>query len=432
MKHLIIFLVCALFLVSCGLFGESSRPAPPTPKHSTDTVALHQMQAPTIKVYLENSGSMDGYVKGKTDFENAVYSYLSDIQYADLGYKTETSALKNILELNYINSKILKQRPDIQEFIKALEPANFRVKGGSRGVSDMSEILKTILSNTQDDNVSVFISDCIFSPGRRYEQNNNADEYIVQQQIAIKSHIKEKMQQSSEFSIVVLRLLSQFNGKYYNKYDHPSIINDRRPFYIWLLGNRSYLQTILREVDISKIKGNGVMNTFMISNPVEKLSYSILRPQHGHGQYMLDNTTKSITDVETEKIGGNSKFEVNIAVDFSHLLLPDEYLMDINNYSISNKAYGIKVAKYLGPNKTKYTHTIKLVLLEPFIRRGTINISLMKVVPSWIEEYTDLVGLDINKEGAMDKTYGLKYLLEGVCDAYSGSTQYGNIIINIK
>lgn len=35
-------------------------------------------------IYVENSGSMDGYVKGKTEFEQAVYSYLSDIKISDI------------------------------------------------------------------------------------------------------------------------------------------------------------------------------------------------------------------------------------------------------------------------------------------------------------------------------------------------------------
>ena len=34
-----------------------------------------------VNVYIENSGSMDGYVKGVTEFEQAVYNYLTDIKF---------------------------------------------------------------------------------------------------------------------------------------------------------------------------------------------------------------------------------------------------------------------------------------------------------------------------------------------------------------
>ena len=37
-----------------------------------------------------------------------------------------------------------------------------------------------------------------------------------------------------------------------------------------------------------------------------------------------------------------------------------------------------------------------------------------------------------NAPGAMEKTYGLSYLLGGVYDAYAYDGQYGSITINIK
>ena len=58
-------------------------------------------------------------------------------------------------------------------------------------------------------------------------------------------------------------------------------------------------------------------------------------------------------------------------------------------------------------------------------------LGLLKKIPNWIDEYTDDEGLDINKEGAIDKTYGLKYLIGGLNDAYS-IENYTKITINIK
>lgn len=103
------------------------------------------------------------------------------------------------------------------------------MKGGKRGTSDMSNILDTIISQTDDDEVSIFVSDCIFSPGKKYKAKDNADEYIVAQQIGIKNHIVEKLAKNPNFSIVVMRLTSQFNGIYYNKFDDRQPINNDRP-----------------------------------------------------------------------------------------------------------------------------------------------------------------------------------------------------------
>lgn len=418
-----------LFIIFCC---HSQPPKPQTSESKTSHFHDEKRIAPIIKVYIENSGSMDGYVKGATDFENAVYSYLSDIQYANIGEITDSTSTKNTLILNYINSKVLQQTPDLKEFIAALEPSDFKLKGGNRGTSDISNIISTILSQTGDNDVAMLISDCIFSPGKKYKARDNADEYIVAQQIGIKSHIVEKLAQNPNFSIVVMRSISQFNGIYYNKFDEQQPINNTRPFYIWLMGDRSHLKSILDAVDINQMKGKGIQNIFMISNPVQELLYNISLPTPGNGKYKLDNRTKTISKVKVDGKGSNTRFQISISVDFSKTLLDEEYLTNPKNYLISNKAYNLEVFKYSGPIKDKYTHTIRLILTQPIISRGTINISLLNTTPQWINDYTDESGLDINLPGAMEQTYGLKYLLGGIIDAYSSSKNYGNITITIK
>lgn len=427
MKRFFLLTTCALSIAGCG--------GPPTTPNQNiiqeDILHEAKIDAPTIKVYMENSGSMDGYITGPTDFENAIYSYLSDIQYADIGIKADSTLAKNTLILNYINSEVLQQKPDVQEFIQALEPTVFKIKGGKRGTSDISNIMDTIISQTKNQDVSIFISDCIFSPGKKYKAKDNADDYIVAQQIGIKRHIVEKLAQNPDFAIVIMRLTSQFNGIYYNKFDEKQKINDTRPFFIWLLGDRGHLKNILNRVDLKQIKGKGVENIFMISMPSGEFSYDVSFPQPGNGKYKkVTNTT--IANAKVEGKGGNGRFQVGIDVDFSKLLLSEEYLTDPNNYTISNKAYGLEIVKYSGAKKNKFTHTIKLTLLQPFISKGTIKLSLKNILPVWVNEYTDESGLDIKSPGAMEKTYGLKYLLEGVYDAYSANIQYGSITLNIK
>lgn len=428
MKRLLLSFMSGLIMASCG--GPPATPETTTEK--MDNKATENLPAPTIKVYVENSGSMDGYVKGATDFENAVYSYLSDIQLAKLGTRTDSiTSSKNKLELNYINSQILQQPSDIQAFVKALEPAVFRQRGGNRGASDMADILDSIIEHTTDNDISIFISDCIFSPGKLYKQKDNADEYLVAQQIAIKSHFIEKMGQNSNFAVIAMRLVSQFNGLYYNKFDESTSINDNRPFYIWLMGNSKQLIRLMNIVNISEIKGSGVQNIYMASQLNKPLSYGIL-PQHGIGKFNPDksNPKTTITNVKADNKGDHSKFQLTIGVDYSYILLPDEYLMNPDNYTISNKAYTIEIVRNSDQNSS-YTHIIKLNLANPIISKGTIKISLQNNMPSWITKYTDEVGLDINADGAMEKTYGLKYLIGGIYDAYK-NMNYGNIIINIK
>lgn len=98
---------------------------PPVPVNPGNTVNTgnEDLNATATKcvynIYVENSGSMDGYVKGTTEFEQSVYSYLSDIKISDICSE---------MNLYYINSKMYKQPSDVKDFIEKLEPNTFRAR----------------------------------------------------------------------------------------------------------------------------------------------------------------------------------------------------------------------------------------------------------------------------------------------------------------
>lgn len=212
-KRTISFLFLIFCLVACG--GNKKEGKTTDDKQSGDTIQsidLTENAKPILNVYLENSGSMDGYVQGVTEFEQAVYSYLSDVKISDV---------TDELNLFYINSNVIAQGSDIADFIEKLEPASFKAKGGNRKSSDISDVLKTILNETTDSIVSILVSDCIFSPGK----GRDAEQYLVNQQIGIKSSFAEHIKRSS-MAVIIYQLFSQFDGLYYNREDNPIKINE--------------------------------------------------------------------------------------------------------------------------------------------------------------------------------------------------------------
>ena len=116
-------------------------------------------------------------------------------------------------------------------------------------------------------------------------------------------------------------------------------------------------------------------------------------------------------------------------MDLSESLLPDEYVCDPANYAISNKAYSIEVQ---ATPSHQYSHVAKLVLDNPKISKGRIDVTLMKRMPAWVEAYSDNDGLNIKADNAMEQTYGLKYFIGGFFDAYSHCGDFGSWSITIE
>ena len=423
MKGKIILAVgfATFFAFSCG-----NGPTPPAPRGAVavagnqQEVAASTAEPVIVNVYVENSGSMDGYVKGVTEFEQAVYSYLSDVKLLDFC---------SGMNLNYINSQILKQPDDVRDFIEKLEPATFRQKGGNRGTTDISNIIGTIIKEQAPNEVNILVSDFVFSPGR----NRDANQYVINQQIGIKGHLVEKLKQQPDFSAVMFQLNSNFNGQYYNCLDEPTAINAERPFYILLFGSEQNLHRLAAEVPKAQIKGSGVKNTYCVSNTTVAPDYGILTMPR-IGSFVMDpaNPKTGIKKAKIDNRDPRTKFSVSVGVDFSSLLLEDDYICDPNNYTVSNKAYTLSVAK----NKTAanaYSHILTLSLNQNIISKGNVTVTLNKDKSTWAADMTDEDGVDINAPGAMEKTFGLKYLMDGIYDAYSAkSKNYASITINIQ
>lgn len=367
---------------------------------------------PVFNVFVENSGSMNGYVKGVTRFEQAVYGYLSDIKIADI---TDT------LNLFYINSDILPQGKVttdlvvLEDFIERLEPASFAQKGGNKATTDLSNTLKMILKEGDENTVSVFVSDCIFSPGK----GKNAQEYLVNQEIGIKNSFAECLKRQS-LSVVIYQLSSQFGGLYFNREDTPRSISTERPYYIWIMGSTENVSDLIKKVPKEKLRGSGVQNSCVLYTGCEKMDYAILQsPKIGSfnfskGKDKKEKQTNLYNPKKESKGKGAGKFMFAVGVDFSHLPLDDAYVMNPDNYFINNRDYTIEIEK---ADKKKYSHILKLS--TQVINPCQLSIKLMNTIPTWVEVKNDSVGLDLYKDNALNKTFGIKSLVRGVSEAFA-------------
>lgn len=103
-----------------------------------------------VKAYIENSGSMDGYMCGGSEFKDAVYSYLSSL-----------NNYVKAIQLNYINSQVVPLSVKMAGLVGQLNPVAFKKQGGNRSNSDFKKILSDVVNNANDNTVVVFVSDCI-------------------------------------------------------------------------------------------------------------------------------------------------------------------------------------------------------------------------------------------------------------------------------
>ena len=191
---------------------------------------------PKVKVFIENSGSMDGYMCAGSQLKDAVYDYVSDI-----------NRVSDTTKLFYINSQLIPYEKDLASYVKDLSPESFRRYGGNRSNTDFGNVMASVLKSVDDTTVSILISDCILDL-----QSKNAIDYLTNCQIRIKDEVINAQKRVNNLGIEILKLSSDFKGKYYYPNGRFEVLQDvKRPYYIWIIGNKEALAELNRKVPLS-------------------------------------------------------------------------------------------------------------------------------------------------------------------------------------
>ncbi len=395
------------------------------------TPSVSDAQKPVYNVFIENSMSMDGYVRGNTDFKNAIYGFLSDIL-------LKTNGITDTMKLFYINSQLIPFKPDLTDFIEKLNPSTFSERGGERGASDIHSVLKTALGATSKGQVAIFVSDCVFSPGR----GKGAEDYLVNQSIGIKRTFSDFIYTNPDLATVVIKLNSEFDGTYYdfNNGKHP--LKSRRPYYIWLIGKYDHIQKLRDQIDIKKIRGG--FEDFYAFYPLSiatSPSYRVLKINK-IGSFESDREhpqTHIINALAESRERNAGQFRFAVGIDLTKLGLAESFLTTPENYKLNSDKYTLTVEaitdkeRQADPSLSKLSH--KLLISTNDLQPTTLDISLIRKMPQWIEDSHSTN--DVNQTGdELKRTYGFRSLVQGVADAYSSSAKgqddYFKIHISIK
>lgn len=247
-KSIVIPLIL-LFVFLCAFFGCGGKKIEVSVKEVN--ISSLRPDSPNVKVFIENSGSMDGYMCDGSQLKDVVYDYVSDLN----GHSDTT-------ELYYINSTIIPYKGNLTSYIKDLNPQSFCQAGGSRANTDLGDIMAKVLKNTDDTTVVIFVSDCILDLSSK-----DATKFLTNCEIRLKDEIVNARKRISDLGVEILQLISDFNGYYYYPGGKKKILKDvKRPYYMWIIGDKNYLAKLNKDVPLSGLKSHGLNNIVAFTN----------------------------------------------------------------------------------------------------------------------------------------------------------------------
>lgn len=403
-------IIAALALISLLVVGvmTSQDQSQDDPKTGSGSQASGSHYSPikACHVFIENSGSMDAYVNPansqlKTDLNALVSAIKSDT-----------------LTLNYINSEIIpvKGGKRVSDFFEGLSVSSFRNAGGNRSYSSLRDLFTSIYEHTGAGEVSILVSDMILALA-----SGQAPESVSTN---IETDLRNQMKQHPSWSVVVWRMLSDYEGKYYHRNGVPSVklTGVKRPYYIFFFGDREQLRSLLSEDMLPRNLPLWDNRTDDMSlEPVyTDLPYHLL-PQATLGSIELDKRDRHTHTIAQAEVGQNRDGQRGLGFEIllkkrPEVLQSPTSLTDERNYDVSPSAYRVVRVEERGEG-------LKLRLQTERVVRGPVTISYLQAMPSWLNRVHCEQNDDIHADGAIDQTYGIRYILEGLRRPYETQAQ---------
>lgn len=341
---------------------------------------------PIVKVYIENSGSMDGYMCDGSELKDAVYGYVSSLK-----------SYSDTVQLNYINSQIVQYSGSLKSFIKDLTPTKFRAVGGSHANSVIGEMLTQILDAQDNRTVSVFVSDCILDVPQ-----GDAKNFLVNNQIEIRNALVKKLEEDKDLGVEIFRMESKFSGIYYYAKGSEYLTGVQRPYYLWVIGNKKLLAYLNANVPFSEIP-HGYKNYYAYST-YQEVPFEITN-QFG----MVQNPCVCKTSI-------NGQYIIKVKVDLSSMLQDETMIRAKDRYQTQNGQVRVVSVEKINNTQDKYTHVLTLNINKGISSCGLNLKFVLPDIPDWIESVNDDTGQNVT--GNISKTTGIKNILLGISDAY--------------
>ena len=390
-----------------------------------------------IHFYIESSGSMNGYFKGRTNFINNITSIL-----ASIGSKDKELTILNTAK--NINTYFISE--DIEKYTGGI--SNYKNKIATQNIinntsSPLDKIFNTI-TNTDSNDVVFLVSDCILSgTDNEIRTSNNRNFNIDKAESYLKSNIQEVFikLKNKRYAATLLGFTSNFNGIYFdyqNSRTNLENINVKRPYYIWIIGNKDLVSK--SKVDLLSILDTPPeldIDFGIIDKPIDE--YHLLHAKHKTGDWEYEKN--DITDINIEK---NNPINFAIAIDLTKLPAYARETAYLKKYlAIESHSAKIALNEIIQNEEIDYSDlsdhfeiikkpTILIFSLSEIKKDEIINLKLPLIYPNDYKDWSTMN--DIGLENQQGKTFAFVHLVDGVRKAYENKNlnNYINISINLK
>lgn len=386
------------FFISCHDTKpiEKAKPLPPRPISS-------------IKLFLDNSESNMGYLKGDTRYKVIVDELIANLE----------DKPKQGMNFYYISDSVYTQHCNGKQFIDILANGNIRPV---TTCSEMHHMMDMLTSQLDSNDIGILVSDCILS---FCDVKDNPEKNRDNAESQLKTSVKTVFNKLSRNGICasVYGFKSSFTGRYFT-YNNAwkNYTRETRPFYVWFIGHRDQLNQLNRELQKDNAFQTSPQLHFGFNNePLEQYDLFFSTGKKGNCRV----TTKGVTEIETTPgkpvtfvMGINLQklppyaqtteyIRNNISINFHHLKLTG--IKQKEGFALAKENNKEKLIK---ENNTHFLY----FELDDLIKDTSVEITIDNKTDNWYEEWSTMD--DKTREENKEKTFALVHLINGVKESF--------------
>lgn len=378
----------------------------------------------SVKFYLERSGSMIPYdaIDCNGEFKSAIVKLLNSLPGEDSNHT-----------MFVVNSEVNKYPEGIAQFIHANNIFESTRGMGDATFTDFGLIFDEILNKNKSGEISVLVTDMIYSPKNTAGVNPNKvfseAEGIVSN--VFKSQVKSK-------SLLVLKMTSSYSGPYYpyNAQSKGVTYKGNRPYYILMVGDNGDIARLSSDekyadfINFRELKGFENLYLFDASGVYMPYYSLLLKSKDTRGEFHpargQGNQITRLEKVNADKKSGDIQLSVGINLD--NMFIDPEYLENPANYVIeSSSPIKIKSIRRINEgtdlnvnqSKMKGTMTHVIVLsVDKAMKNDDVTIKLLNRLPAWVEKSSTDNDLNLAAPNFSSTTFGFKYIMNGIYESY--------------
>lgn len=378
----------------------------------------------SLSVYFERSGSMVPYDQreGGGQLKKAVNDL---INHFPAGSK---------VDINIVNDGIYPYQHSVDEFLKDRDIYQSTSGIGDASYTDFQLIFNKILEAQQPGNVSVLVSDLIYSPK---DTHGVSIDKIFNEENSLATHVFARYKGKS---VVVQQFMGDYSGKYYPYNGVPFEYSGKRPFYLVIIADSDVMDQLAQDKRYSGVLDSPeVRHSYRFNQGTSEVECRVLpewkdnagrfRVKHGDGIAL----SKCDGDRQTGKLC------FSLAANLGGLLKDDALLTNPANYEVSSidgytlTIQPIEQSMFTANNKEYLegmTHVLTLLgdLKSP---RDEVRISLRNELPEWVHQSSSTSDTSASSSFATT-TLGLEQLLGGMFDAMKGGSSLFDVTILLQ